>query len=114
LCTTRNEIVELLQDALGSQAEKLKRTPDRLDEIVAMAMRMQSDGTAEPTVVHEVIEFTLPDGWSDDFNRALKRINRKAVIGEIGSGISGASGTTVSCLSWLVIALIVVAFAQLF
>lgn len=70
------QVVALLKDALGTQAEKLKRTPDRLDEIVTMATRLsESDETVEPTVVYETIEFTLPDGWADEFNRALKTIN---------------------------------------
>ena len=102
-----DEVVGLLQDALGSQAEKLKHTPDRLDAIVEMAIQMQADATAEPTIVHEIIEFTLPDGWPDRLNRALQNINRRKIAQQFGSGISDASGTTIGCIAWFVIGIIV-------
>jgi len=75
---------------------------------------MEANGSPEPTVVHEVLAFTMPDGWSEQFNRALRKINRRAAVQQFHSGISDASGTTIGCIAWLFIGLLMIVFAQLF
>lgn len=109
------EIVELLKNALGSQAEKFKRTPDRLDEIVEMALRMQDVGSSsESTVIQEIIEFELPDGWSDDFNRALRRIKRGTISATFIEGVQKSGGNDFGCATWLVLAIVLFIVIQFF
>jgi hypothetical protein len=109
-----DEVVVLLKDALGSQAEKFKRLPDRLDEIVAMAINMKDNGpSSEPVWVHEVIEFNLPDGWADDVSGALRRLKTRSIIGEFARGVKDSESNKFGCVSWFVLALFIVVLIQL-
>lgn len=109
------EIIGLLQDALGSQAEKFKRTPDRLNEIVEMATSIRDSGpSSKPTVVHEIIEFTLPEGWSDDFNRAIRKLERKSTAGQFLKGAQTSQRKDFGCMSWIALVVAIFIVIQLF
>lgn len=109
------ELVLLLKDALGSQADKFKRTPDRLDEIVAMAIGMKDDGpSSEPIVVRETIEFTLPDGWSDRFSRAVRKIEKGSISARFFEGMNQSDKSGFGCGTWMALAVVLFVVLQLF
>lgn len=103
------EVVGLLRNALGSQAEKFKQTPDRLDKIVEMAIQAMDAGPSdEPIIVQETIEFTLPNGWSDDFNRAIRRIEKRSIGSMFADGFRESDTRNPGCLSAFFIVLAIV------
>ncbi|MBJ7439280.1 MAG: hypothetical protein JHD35_09675 [Sphingopyxis sp.] len=94
------EVINLLQDALGSQAEKFAATPDRLDEIVDMAIRLDENGSdSTPIVVTETITFELPDGWADKFNRAVRRIEGRGISKGFAEGYRQSGNSGSGCLT---------------
>lgn len=103
-----DEVIGLLKNALGSQAEKFKRIPDRLDEFVQLAIRLSESGpSSEPTVVQEIIEFDLPDGWSDNFGRAMDRLQRKLSKGQFVEGLKDSGNGNYSGISCLAAAIVI-------
>lgn len=109
------ELVALLKDALGSQADKFKRTPDRLDDIVAMAIGMKDEGaSSEPMVVKETIEFTLPDEWSERFSRALRKTQKTSISGKFVEGLKKSDDGSFGCGLWIAVAVILFVLIQFF
>ena len=108
-------LVGLLHDAFGSQIEKFREVPDWLDELVQKAvddeLNMPDDG--QPLIISRTIHFTLPENWSDDVNRELKRISNRASFLHRVSGQADAANTqpvqtTNGCTIWLVVVVFVV------
>lgn len=105
-----DEVVKLIQDALGSEVEKFKGLPNRLDEIVEMATQpREPDDLDGPIIVQEVIEFTLPSGWSDNLDRALKKLRRQS-----GSNAPVSQTPSYGCAAWLLLGLSLIVLVSVF
>jgi len=70
------KLISLLQDCLGSQADKLQAIPDKLDEVVGMLDELSDKNDGEPTVIHQTIDIVLPPNWTKDMEREMRRAER--------------------------------------
>ncbi len=67
-------LVELIENLLSLQAEKLKQIPDSLDEVVSLIGTDHGGSPENPHIIKTIIEFTVPNDWEEKFNRELKRL----------------------------------------
>lgn len=87
-------VIRLLQDVLGSQADKVFGIPDTLER----GLQRYTDGKMEMNeegmhVMHEIISFETPKGWHTKFNRALRKFERQVEFKE-------NPGATISSYFW--------------
>ena len=67
------ELRSILIDAIGSNAEKLRELPDKLDEAVALATQPPEwEGYPQRKIEWQVV-FDLPDGFDRRFEEAVQR-----------------------------------------
>lgn len=68
-------IHELLKGNISSLLDQLKSLPDDLDEIVALIISGEHEGTEEkPLIIKKNISFDLPKNWQKKMNKEIKRI----------------------------------------
>lgn len=67
-------LVNLLKNLIGSQVTKLTEIPETLDEIVSLIGEEPGGTKDDPYIVEKIIVFDLPEDWSKQFNRELKRV----------------------------------------
>ncbi|OXB02431.1 hypothetical protein [Flavobacterium pectinovorum] len=70
--------VHLLQNLIGSQAEKLSIIPLELDAVVSIIQNPQKENDT-PTIIKKEIIFEIPDSWQKEFNRELNKLQNKQV-----------------------------------
>jgi hypothetical protein len=71
-------LASLLENAIGSQIEKLSIIPDKLDGIIEFAKNFDKE-TDEPITIQETIEFNLPEKWNEQFTMELERLKYKLI-----------------------------------
>ncbi|TSE06973.1 hypothetical protein [Aquimarina algiphila] len=68
-------ILELLKNLLGSQAEKLKKIPNRLEEIISYIDNDDKKVLKDLEGKEEMVVFEVPENWEKNFNKELKKLN---------------------------------------
>ncbi|MCC9065877.1 hypothetical protein [Flavobacterium piscisymbiosum] len=69
--------VHLLQNLIGSQAEKLSIIPLELDAIVSIIQNPQKENNIPPIIKKEII-FEIPDSWQKEFNNEITKLRRNS------------------------------------
>jgi len=88
-------LVTLLQDALGSQAQKFEEIPLKLDQAIALIGEDHEGTIEQPKIIHHSVEFSLPDNWNRDVERELKRLERHLTRNAGRQAGSGCTGFTI-------------------
>lgn len=84
-----SRLYSMLKDCVGSQAQKLEIIPDRLDEVLQIALSGNHGGTEDnPTVLTTIIEFGLPINWESDFDRELRKLGSRIPLKSAAEGYS--------------------------
>ncbi|SHI44762.1 HNH endonuclease [Aquimarina spongiae] len=68
-------VLGLLKNLLGSQAEKLKIIPDRLEEIISYIDKDDKKALEALEGKEEMIVFEVSENWEKDFNKELNELN---------------------------------------
>ncbi len=71
-------LASLLENAIGSQIEKLSIIPDKLDEVIEIAKNFDKEND-EPITMKETIGFDLPENWNERFTRELEKLKYKLI-----------------------------------
>ncbi|MBS8260288.1 hypothetical protein DYI23_08675 [Roseibium polysiphoniae] len=69
-------IREILRDAMGKNLIKLSKLSDSLDNAIALIGTDHGGTSEDPHVVTYKVAFDLPDDFTANFNRELKRLER--------------------------------------
>ena len=70
-----------LKNLIGSQAAKLSEIPDSLDEVVSLIGKDNGGTKEEPLIIEKTITFEVPNEWTKQFNRELKRAQGMTLTG---------------------------------
>lgn len=96
-------LVDLIKDLIGSQAEKIAEIPDALDEVVSMIGADIGHEDEDPCVIEKTIEFNVPEGWEKKMNRELKKIGARSLHGSEEESIGTLSGLFIGLIVlWLI------------
>lgn len=107
------DLVVLLQDLMGTQAEKLSEIPAYLDDIGMRAIAMHESGEVSPLNETKTISFSTPKGWSKKFDKELKRISKKNPHRLAASDEEEISSSS-SVNGWLAFFIVVLIFYWIF
>jgi len=79
-------IINLLKDCWGSQAEKLESIPKDLDNVVSMIGTDHGGTIEDPLVIQKTIVFELPEGWEKKMDKELSKLGADYRIGDDQAG----------------------------
>ncbi len=99
-------LVSLLQDCLGSQADKFSVIPDKLDHIVENIDELTSGQGDEPVIVTETIELSLPKNWNREMAREIRKVER--VLKSNIQDRSGISSFLNGCFIFIIVFFILI------
>ncbi|WP_162938007.1 hypothetical protein [Kiloniella sp. EL199] len=90
----------LLQDTIGSQIDKLRSIPNRLDEITLLAEDIENQENCDHSIeIKEIIEISLPPNWGKKISREMEKLEwilypeekEKSLIGKLSFFIIAVS-----------------------
>lgn len=67
-------LINLLKNLIGSQITKLAEIPESLDETVSLIGKDHGGTKEEPYIIEKTITFEVPQGWSKQFKKELRRV----------------------------------------
>ena len=70
-------VLKLLKNVLGNQARKIADIPKELDGVVALIGTEHGGTDQQPRAIQITLTFQLPESWSGQVNRELRRLTRK-------------------------------------
>lgn len=68
-------LVALLQDCIGSQADKLSEIPAALDNVVEMIGAVEEGRHDGPLVIQKTINIELPENWVKNIKNEMKNVS---------------------------------------